>query len=191
MLTQATANPTILIHGFGPFRQYRRNVTQAILEALPSRPHLHTAVLPVRFEPEIFLPLVQSLNPDYILGLGQCPRGQQIRIERRSFNLMRDRTIQLEAPIDPDGPATLIPTWRIPPNSRRRDSYDAGRYVCNYSMYLFSHYAQTNNCKYAFLHIPKTFSVSKAVSEIDNLLNRLEQNSEPIKSLIPAAAKTN
>lgn len=166
--------PVILIHGFGPFRRYRRNVTQAILEALPPHPNWHTAVLPVRFEPEIFLPLVESLNPDYILGLGQCPRGELIRIERRSYNLMRDRSKNLEAPIDPDGPGLITPSWRIPTNSRRRNSYDAGRYVCNYSMYLFSRYAAEHQRKYAFLHIPRTFSVQSGVREIVNLLSRLE-----------------
>lgn len=165
--------PVILIYAFEPFLRYRRNVTQAIVEALPARPEWHSAILPVRFEPEIFLPLVESLNPDYILGLGQCPRGAQIRIERKAHNLMRHRRSEPGEPIDAEGPAQLVPNWRIAPNSRRRDSYDAGRYVCNYSMYLMSRYAETHGSNYAFLHVPRTYSVRSATREIVALLEAL------------------
>lgn len=167
-------NPTILIYGFGPFRHYRRNITQALLQRLPKRAQLETLILPVRFEPELFLEPVKTLQPDYILGLGQCPRGDLLRLERKAWNLMRDKSQGLEAVIEVDGPASLPVTWHLPLHSDTRVSYDAGRYVCNFSMYTLSRYAQQNQVPYAFVHIPRSFSLNRAQAWLENLLNGLD-----------------
>ena len=168
------ASPVILIYGFEPFRRYRRNITQLLVEALPTRPKWHRVVLPVRFEAELFLPLVEQLQPNYMLGLGQCPRGRLIRIERRAYNLMRQNKADAGVPIVPGEPEYLLPNWRIAPTGRMRHSYDAGRYVCNYSMYLLGGYAAAQGCRYAFLHVPRQFSVRAGVREIVRLLEKLE-----------------
>lgn len=174
MSSHPSSQKSVLIYGFEPFGKYRRNVTQAIIEGLPERPDWHRAVLPVRFEREIFLPLVEALRPEYILGLGQCPRGGLIRIERAGYNLMRERRSDAGRAISADGPERLTPNWRIAPNSRRRDSYDAGRYVCNYSIYLLSQMAQAQNRRYAFLHIPKDYGLKQGIGQVVAILRRLE-----------------
>lgn len=163
----------ILIYGFEPFGRYQRNLTQEIVQSLPERRGQILKVLPVRFEAQIFEPLIQEFKPDYVLGLGQCPRGRMIRIERRGHNLMRDRKAALEAPIDPQGPESVTPNWLIRPHSQSRFSYDAGRYVCNYSIYLLSRLAQAQDFRYAFLHIPRGFSKRAAQRQILQLLAKL------------------
>lgn len=165
---------SVLIYGFEPFGKYRRNVTQAIIAGLPERPDWHRVVLPVRFEREIFLPLVEALQPDYILGMGQCPRGSLIRIERAGYNSMRECRSDAGEAISPGSPERLTPNWRIAPNSRRRDSYDAGRYVCNYSIYLLSQMAQAQNRRYAFLHVPKDYGLKQGIGQVVEILTRIE-----------------
>lgn len=166
--------PVILIYGFEPFGAYRRNITEAIVSRLRPGPNRHARVLPVRFEPEIFLPLAEELRPDYLLGLGQCPRGELLRIERRAHNGRRARREDVPASIEPGGPASIAPNWRLPGGKYWRDSYDAGRYVCNYSMYLLGRRALNTDSRYAFVHVPRTFAVGRAVNEIERLLARIE-----------------
>lgn len=165
-------NPKILIYAFEPFGKYRSNTSARVLAALPDHSDWYKAVLPVRFEAPIFLDFAQSVDADYILGLGQCPRGKLIRIERKAFNWMGDRSSDLNQAID-DGPDSISCNWRIPVTSQRRDSYDAGRYVCNYSMYVLNRYAQAHGKKYAFLHIPKDYSVTGAARQIQTILRTM------------------
>lgn len=175
MQTPALPFAETLVYGFGPFRHYRSNITEKLVNSLPADPrwqaHWQTCVLPVRFEPELFLAAITP-HTKRILGLGQCPRGSQIRIERRGFNLMRDRQAAppLEQPIDPAGPARRYASWKIQPTGCSRLSYDAGRYVCNYQLYLLSAYAAEHQLEYAFLHIPRGFSLPKARAFVLQLL---------------------
>lgn len=46
-------------------------------------------------------------------------------------------------------------------------SYNAGTYVCNFSMYIISDLLQNSGVKYAFLHIPKQFDVDTAVHFVE------------------------
>lgn len=166
---------TIFIYGFGPFKHYRSNITQRLLEALPERPGLYKRILPVRFEPELFLQPLAELQPDYILGLGQCPRGKLLRIERKAWNLMRDKSCGLERPIHPQGPAAVPVTWRLPTRSDTRLSRDAGRYVCNFSMYVLSQAAWNRSLLYAFVHVPRGYPLQRGLNWLENLLARLAQ----------------
>lgn len=162
----------VLIQAFEPFGAYRRNITMAIAAALPLQADWRVRVLPVRFDEAVFREPLESLKPRWILGLGQCPRGERLRIERRAFNQMRDRTQGLEAVIDPAGPAQIAPNWRLSPNHWVRNSYDAGRYVCNYSMYFYSRLAAEYGYQYAFVHIPRDFPLQRATAQILRLLRQ-------------------
>jgi pyrrolidone-carboxylate peptidase len=161
----------VLIYGFEPFRRYRKNITQELLLRLAPRPGLSLQILPVRFDAEIFLAPIEAFQPNWVLGLGQCPRGELLRIERRGFNQMRDRSQELDQPISPDLPGHLSVTWKLPVRSDSRLSYDAGRYVCNYSIYLLSQYARSHNLAYAFVHIPKHYSLNKGLAWLESLLS--------------------
>lgn len=167
--------PKIWVYGFEPFLHYAENITQRIIVQLQedkSLSHVRFDVLPVRFEPEIFKKPVDAFAPDLVLGMGQYPRGQKIRIERRAYNWQQDKRQQpsLAKPIIEGGSETLSPNWPIKPNAMSWRSYNAGRYVCNYSMYQLTHLAQTHHFNYAFLHIPKDFSLEPAVRFVKNCL---------------------
>lgn len=154
------------VYGFEPFGPYRRNITAELVRSLPHLPGLCTTVLPVRFEAELFTQPLQHLQPQWVLGLGQCPRGRLLRIERRAFNWMHDRQSGLNQVIEPQGPESVPASWRLKLSSRCRDSDDAGRYVCNFSMYVLNRQAQSQGFKSAFLHIPRHLPLGLARQEI-------------------------
>jgi len=164
--------PRILIYGFEPFKRYRRNITSELIRTLPAQNGVQALILPVRFDRHVFLEPVQAFRPDWILGLGQCPRGQLLRLERRAFNQMRDRQQGLDQPIDPAGPDTLLLNGRLPANSLCRESYDAGRYVCNFSMYVLGRYALAHHKRYAFVHVPRHFPLQRAQNQLCNWLKQ-------------------
>lgn len=161
----------IWIYGFEPFRAYRKNITQEILRHLPERPGLTAQVLPVRFERELFLAPLEELQPDWVLGLGQCPRGHLLRLERRAYNQMRERRSDSGQPIDPTQPDWLSLDWKLPVSSDTRVSYDAGRYVCNFSMFQVGLYAQQKGIPSAFVHIPKDYPLNRALNWLERVLN--------------------
>lgn len=167
--------PKIWVYGFEPFLNYAENITQqVILRLQDDKPlsHIHFDVLPVRFDPEIFIKPVETFKPDLVLGMGQYPRGQKIRIERRAYNWQQDKRNSpvLTRPIIEGASDTLSPNWSIKPTPMSWRSYNAGRYVCNYSMYQLTHLAQSHDFNYAFLHIPKDFSLELAVRFVKDCL---------------------
>jgi pyrrolidone-carboxylate peptidase len=167
--------PRIWVYGFEPFLHYTENITQKVILHLQNDKDLSSIrfdVLPVRFEPEIFSRPVESFAPELVLGMGQYPRGQKIRIERKAYNWQQDKRQDptLAKPIIKDSPETLSPNWLIKPNPMSWRSYDAGRYVCNYSMYQLTHLAQRHHFNYAFIHIPKDFSLQPAVRFVKDCL---------------------
>lgn len=163
----------LLLYAFQPFGKYPTNITEEILYLLPPYSSLTTVVLPVDFEPERWPHLVTRLQPSHVLGLGQCARGQQIRVERRAYNQMKDRSYGLEQVIETDGPETLSTTWALPSLSGFTVSYDAGRYVCNYSMWQMTRLSEYHHLPYAFLHIPRTLPLRWACASVQHLLRRL------------------
>lgn len=160
------------VYGFEPFLHYSNNITQQVIKALPTYVNVTAEVLPVRFEPSIFLDRAKILKPDIVLGMGQYPRGAKIRIERKAYNLQYDKSKKNGKPtaILDNAPDTLSPPWIIPTDKNSWRSYDAGRYVCNYSMYQLSTLAYQENFDYAFIHIPKDLSLQLAVSFVKRLL---------------------
>ncbi|MGE3728391.1 MAG: hypothetical protein AB7I41_22770 [Candidatus Sericytochromatia bacterium] len=169
----------IWIYGFVPFRRYRKNITQELLLRLPARAGLITQVLPVVFESEQFLGPVEALKPDYILGLGQCPRGRLLRLERRAYNQMVDRSQNCEQQIDASQPDWISLKWQLPLRSDCRISLDAGRYVCNYSMFVLAQYAQQEGIPTAFVHVPRTYSIYRGLAWLECVLGDLGLNAVP------------
>lgn len=148
------SSPHLLIYAFTAFGKYPDNITEQLLTQLPPHPQVHTQILPVRFEAELFTQLRQQ-QPRYILGLGQCPRGQRLRIERRGWNGQRERRGEPTTLIRPGGAEFYPVSWALPEVSGlTRRSYDPGRYVCNFSMYTLLQ----STTAYAFLHIPRDFN---------------------------------
>lgn len=173
--THPAEQPRILVYGFQPFLHYHDNITQKLIGRLQAE-HAFTnvtyTVLPVDFEPEIFHKPIAQIRPQWVLGMGQYPRGQKIRIERKAVNWQRDKT-RLDThngPINPQGADHKVPNWSIAPDAMSWRSYNAGRYVCNYSMYQLCQLSESYAFHYAFLHIPKDMDIEQAVGFIKSCL---------------------
>lgn len=174
---ESVLKPRILVYGFAAFLDYPDNITQKIVHALQTKnafANVFYKVLAVDFKADIFSGPVAEIQPQLVLGMGQYPRGTKIRIERKAYNWQRDKT-RLDThngPIDPNGPAQTVPNWSIAPNAMSWRSYNAGRYVCNYSMYQLCQLSQNHRFRYAFLHIPRDMDLQQAVGFIENCLVR-------------------
>lgn len=168
----------ILIYGFKPYGRWRENITERVVGKVRGRKGLKKAVFPVRFERGIFLKEIKKCKPDIILGLGQCPRGKKLRIERRAANLKRSSKKEKPKIISKGRPKYQFVNLRLEKSKISWVSYNAGKYVCNFSMYIISDFSKDKNIKFAFIHIPKDYDVNKAVefieTEIDGIIEREE-----------------
>lgn len=163
----------VLIYGFKPYRDYKENVTEKIVRKITHRKGLIKTVFPVRFDKNMFLEKIKIVKPNIILGLGQCPRGNKIRIERKAVNLMKeDKKESLEI-ISRKGAEYVFVTFKLKKDKDSWISYDAGKYVCNFSIYIISNFSRHRNIKFAFLHIPKDYNVDKAVKFVDRKIEEM------------------
>src|SRR5436309_1390285 len=89
----------LLVYGFGPYRNFRDNVTASVVRMLPKQRLLKTIVFPVRFHKTQFIDAIKQFKPDVILGLGQCSKGRLLRIETRAVNRRRVRKEERAVPI--------------------------------------------------------------------------------------------
>src|ERR1044071_7328232 len=97
----------LLVYGFGPYKQFKSNITQKIVRKLSRSADLKKIVFPVRFDKNQFIAAVAKHRPDVILGLGQCGSGKHLRIERRAVNRMRDSKEEKGREIRRGGPKSL------------------------------------------------------------------------------------
>jgi pyroglutamyl-peptidase len=153
----------LLIYGFGPYREFADNITERILGKFPQRKGLKKIVFPVRFRKRQFINVVKDYKPDIILGLGQCSRGQRLRIESRAKNRRRNNPKEKARPIIAGGPRSLGTNLRLALNGE--SSNNAGEYVCNYSMYVMLHFIKRERLpiRYGFIHIPYPYDYKRAV----------------------------
>jgi pyrrolidone-carboxylate peptidase len=153
----------VLIYGFGPYRQFRENITAKILQSLPASKGLKKIVFPVRFDRKQFIRALKRHRPDMVLGLGQSSR-RRIEIETRAFNRRREQKGNQSRPISAVGPKWLPTTLGIKAARQARRSRNAGDYVCNYSMYvMLAHIARAKmHIPFGFIHIPHDYDRRKA-----------------------------
>ncbi len=164
----------LLIYGFGPYRQFKHNVTEKILRRFPRRAGLKKIVFPVRFHKSQFINAIKEHKPDVILGLGQCSRGRSLRIERQAVNKRRNEKSEKPRPILPGGPSRLKTNLKL--TLRGRYSNNAGEYVCNYSMYLMLDFINRRHLPifYGFIHIPHRYDYKKALRLLANAIGKIE-----------------
>ena len=170
----ATPINKILITAFEPFGGADTNITQDILTALPcnmGKAEVIKQCLPVSFQraPIVLRQAIVLHQPDLILLLGQCPVGENIRLERFALNMMdsqnadNDGCCPSEEQIYPGAPLA----YRTPINIKTIVhhlheeklpvvvSNSAGLYVCNRVYYEALHLQQNA----LFVHIPKNFDI--------------------------------
>jgi pyroglutamyl-peptidase len=166
----------VLVYGFGPYKQFKSNITQKIVRNLPRSPDLKTIVFPVRFTKSQFTAAIAKHRPDAILGLGQCSTGTKLRIERRAINLRRDRKEEKGRAIVRGGAKWLRTTLKVDGLGRQaKESRSAGDYVCNYSMYVMLEDLKRRRQKtrYGFIHIPHDYPLARASRLIGRAVRRL------------------
>lgn len=164
----------ILVYGFGPYRQFRENITAKIIKSLPSAAGLKRAVFPVRFHRSQFLEALIRHKPDVVLGLGQSAR-RTIEFETRAVNRRRaGRKIKVRA-IRKHGPRWLPTTLNLKLGRRVKRSNDAGDYVCNFSMYVMLDQIEREEGKtqFGFMHIPHNVALPEAAQVVSGVLKKL------------------
>jgi pyroglutamyl-peptidase len=153
----------VLIYGFGPYRQFRDNITAKILKTLPVSEGLKKIVFPVRFDREQFVRALKRHRPDIVLGLGQSSRR---KIEVESYAANRKRAAESDRPrrISLKGPKRRRTSLQINTGRQAGESTNAGDYVCNYSMYvMLAHIARAKtHIPFGFIHIPHDYDRRKA-----------------------------
>jgi pyroglutamyl-peptidase len=164
----------LLIYGFGPYREFQENVTEKILRRLPRRSGLKKIVFPVRFHKGQFVNAVKKHKPDIILGLGQCSRGQRLRIESGAKNSKRNNPNEKARPIVAGGSARLRTNLKLALSGE--SSNNAGEYVCNYSMYIMLHFIKRHrlSIRYGFIHIPYQYDSKRAVWLLAKAVGKLK-----------------
>ncbi|HEY2986925.1 MAG TPA: hypothetical protein VGL11_04315 [Candidatus Binatia bacterium] len=168
----------ILVYGFGPYKQFKDNVTRDIVKRLPHSRNLKKIVFPVRFDKEQFTGTVRTHQPDIVLGLGQCSAGKLLRIEQRAVNRRRNQKIEKARPIVRGGPKRLATTLKLEKSVLGKHvklSSDAGDYVCNFSIYVMLDHLRRHhqNVKFGFVHVPHGYDVKRAVRFIARALRTL------------------
>ena len=161
----------ILIYGFKPYKNYKENITEKIVRKIRNRPHLKKIIFPVDFEKDYFL-RIKKFKPDIILGLGQCPKGQKIRIERKAVNSKRNNKERPKI-IYKNKPSYYFLNLKLEKDQDSRISYSAGEYVCNFSMYVISDFFANKGVKFAFIHIPSNYDFKKAVEFVENKIGEI------------------
>ncbi len=154
----------IIVYGFGPYGEFKNNVTERVVRGLLNRRRPKKIVFPVKFHRNKFIKAVKDTNPDIVLGLGQCSGGNRLRIETRAVNGRRDRKQGKPRRIIPRGSQRLMTGLRLVVGGKARSSSDAGQYVCNYSMYVILDFLtrRRSHARFGFIHIPHRTDAARA-----------------------------
>ena len=175
----------LLLTAFEPFGGAETNITQSILSLLPDSLAywaIEKVCLPVSFKraPIVLREAIATYSPDLVIMLGQCPAGENIRLERFAINMMdstkgdNDGYIPNEETICPHQPLALQTPLPIKELERFctdhvqpvQVSNSAGLYVCNRVYYEALHMQQNA----LFVHIPKNFDIKTAITVIQNVI---------------------
>jgi pyroglutamyl-peptidase len=168
----------ILLYGFGPYRQFKANVTERILRKIPKRRDLTKVVFPVKFNRSQFIGAVTKYAPEWIMGLGQCSRGGLLRIETRAINRRRSSKKERARPIASRGAPKLFTDLRPELGRQARRSRNAGDYVCNFSMYVMLETLRRRQLaiRYGFMHIPYNYDPEKAARLVERALAQMARH---------------
>src|SRR5262249_24933762 len=176
----------LLVYGFGPYKQFKTNITQKIVRKIPRSRKLKKIVLPVLFDKAQFISAIEKHRPDVILGLGQCGSGKYLRIERRAVNRRRDSKEEKGSAIRRGGPRSRARTLTIAQGTLAGDgiiSSNAGDYVCNFSMYIMLDHLRrrSRKARFGFVHIPYDYDRGRAERFVKKLIAGIEVRFKPWK----------
>ena len=174
----------ILLTFFEPFGGLETNISQQVAEEIVAD-GLIKCCLPVSFKrsPEVLREAIEHYQPDFILCLGQCAEGENIRLERLAINMMdsakgdnegyrpNEETICHEAPLalKTDFPIKQLCADCINAGLPTIISNSAGLYVCNRIYWEALRYTG----KALFVHIPKNMDKFIARQTIQHIIKNI------------------
>jgi len=165
--------PAPLIYGFGPYRGYRDNVTERTVRALPGSLRVHRKVFDVRFDRRMFERTLDRLRPEIVIGLGQHPRARKLRLERRARRV--GQRIRAKPPAAGARGARFC-SLDLPRTRDTTVTYDAGDYVCNFSMWVVQGWCERNGARFAFIHVPKDYAPSRLADYLARCLRKVRRD---------------
>ena len=166
----------LLIYGFGPYKQFKDNITEKILRRLPARSGVKKVVFPVRFIKKQFIETLKKYKPEVVLGLGQSSGGKRLKIERRAVNRRRTKKTERPKSIVSGGPRWLKTSLKLSGGQQAKTSYNAGDYGCNYSMYVILDYLKRHRfpTRFGFIHIPWRYDPTRASRYLLKVLKEIK-----------------
>lgn len=160
----------IFIYGFGPYDEFKGNISATVIANLPEAVGVSSQVFPSVFDRAIFDKSLNEFQPKYILGLGQTRRGCKLRIERYAHNVWAKRKGTPNSIVADASYHRRRMRWTLPLDESCEIGEDAGTYVCNFSMWVCDEWAEINSAVSAFLHIPVSFDVKTAVQYVESVI---------------------
>ena len=157
----------LLVYGFKPYDEWKENISEKVVKRIRKRKNLKKVIFPVKFWKKQFLNEIKRSKPSVILGLGQHPRGRIICIERRAVNLRRHN--KRPKILFRGKPRYRSVSLKLKNDRNSRISYNAGKYICNYSMYVIS----DKNIPFAFIHIPRNYNVKKVTKFVEGVIRKI------------------
>jgi pyrrolidone-carboxylate peptidase len=165
-----SASTNLLLYAFEPFGGLPTNISQKVLEKLKGS-GVVKLVLPVERDNYTLLAALDRYQPQFVVGMGLHPRARKIRIERVAHNLWHQARAEKPRVLFPRDPLyTRYATIPLKKTRYTTITYDAGYYVCNWSMWVTSTWAQDHAAQWGFLHIPRHMPVELATKECTKLL---------------------
>jgi pyrrolidone-carboxylate peptidase len=159
----------LLLYGFGPYDTHETNISGELVRGMQLPQGVQRRVFDVCFDRSMFIDALDACDPDVVIGLGQSTRSRKIRIERKAVNLMGERG-EKKRPINRQGPDHLFMTLVVPHDDRVRLSYDAGTFVCNFSMYVIAGHCRGSDRLVGFVHLPKRYDKREAEAFVSKLV---------------------
>ena len=190
MRSARVSRPTVLLTGFGPFRNVRKNASATLVrrlarEARLALPHCRfaVAVLPTEWvrAPSLLSELYERHAPALALHFGVASNIRGFRIETEARNFCRMSTdaagsLPVSSCLCEGGAPELAATVAATAIARHLEaqgfeaklSNDAGGYLCNAVFYhsLVEARVRGDRCKVGFIHIPVDSGTPEAAGRI-------------------------
>ena len=154
-----------LVYGFGPYEEFDSNISETIVGSLDPMPNLVCKVFDTQFSRVMFQRTLRQHSPDIIIGLGQHRSARKLRLERSAINQRRGRRSTLKS-VSKTGPPRRYVNLHLPEDDNTTVAYDAGTYVCNFSMYVCLEYCVTTGARFAFIHVPRDYDLPLATGYV-------------------------
>jgi len=163
----------ILVFGFKPYGKYKTNISDLIVKRIKNKKIVEKIVFPVIFGNNGIIKKIKETKPDVVLGICQHPRARKIRIERKAKNMIKLKKEKKSRLINKNSKKELFTNLKIEKTKENVIAYNAGTYVCNFTMFNIMDYIIKNNkdIKFAFLHIPKNYDIRKVIKAINKIIN--------------------